>query len=206
MVALTGSLAVMNVTETADFDYLLVTQPGRLWLARAFAVTFGRVVRRFGSTLCVNLLLSENALAWPHHDLYSAREICQMIPITGINVYRRLRAANAWTESILPNSTFSAPTLEQISVDDAANQTQRLLELPLRCPVGTRLERWAMNFQISRIARRWGRGEETQFSGDVCQSNFHDHRQSTQEAFERRLLSIESPLPFTLSGDEVARG
>src|SRR5688572_11989008 len=39
MVALTGALAVRNPAhENDDFDYMLVTQPGRVWLARACAI------------------------------------------------------------------------------------------------------------------------------------------------------------------------
>ncbi len=191
MVALTGSLAVMNILGNHDFDYMLVTQPGRLWTARAFAVTFGRIMRPFGHRICVNLLLSENALAWHQHDLYSAREICQMIPIMGMDVYRRLRANNAWTESILPNSSLSMPDLVQVSAPSGTNAIQRLIEISLG---GERLEQWAMNFQLQRIAHKWGTGDETSFSADVCQSNFHNHRKWTQEVFEKKLMGIKSPL------------
>jgi hypothetical protein len=48
MAGLTGSVAVKNLSKGADMDFMLVTQPGRLWTARAFAVIFGRVMRLFG--------------------------------------------------------------------------------------------------------------------------------------------------------------
>ncbi|MEP6894670.1 MAG: hypothetical protein ABI986_03590, partial [Chloroflexota bacterium] len=58
MVALTGSLAVMNSSGDADFDYMLVAAPNRVWTARAFALLFNRFTRLFGHTLCPNLIVS----------------------------------------------------------------------------------------------------------------------------------------------------
>src|SRR6185503_308019 len=136
MVALTGSLAVLNVSKNADFDYMLVTSPGRVWTARAFAVAFGRVMRLFGHRICVNLLVSEHTLPWERHDLYTAREICQMIPVTGVNVYQRLRVENAWTEDVLPNAKLSAPNIIQMSDRNTLRTIQYLLELILRGRLG----------------------------------------------------------------------
>src|SRR5262245_28706486 len=112
MVALTGSLAVMNVSKDHDFDYMLVTAPGRVWTARAFALALNRLTRSRGYTLCPNLIVSETALDCPLHDLYSARELYQMIPIAGMDMYRRLLAANVWATEYLPNAwqTSEAPT------------------------------------------------------------------------------------------------
>src|SRR5574341_660037 len=45
MVALTGSLAVMNVSNPADFDYMLIAAPGRGWRARAVALALNRLTR-----------------------------------------------------------------------------------------------------------------------------------------------------------------
>ena len=191
MVALTGSLAVMNISGNHDFDYMLVTRFGRLWTARAFAVTFGRIMRPFGHRICVNLLISERALAWQQCDLYSAREICQMIPISGVEVYRRFCAANAWTESILPNSGLFTYDRVPVSSPSRKNTIQKLLEISLR---SERLEEWAMRFQLARMTHKWGTGDETCFSADVCQSNFHNHRKSTQDLFEKKLSGIESLL------------
>lgn len=199
MVALTGSLAVLNISKNADFDYMLVTSTGRMWMARAFAVTFGRIMRLFGHRICINLLVSENALAWHRHDLYTAREICQMIPVTGMSVYQRLRVENAWTQDVFPNAELSPPNLIPISARDNPKIIQYLLEVVLRGTLGAWLERWTMKFQLLRMARKYGASDEIIFSVDVCQANFHQHRRVTQEAFQRKLATfgVESEVTAT---------
>jgi hypothetical protein len=189
MTALTGSLAVKNPSTGADMDYMLVTHAGRLWTARAFAVTFGRLIRLFGDRICVNLLVSEKTLSWPMRDLYSAREFCQMILITGADVYQQVRDANAWTESILPN--FSGVINRHISLfQNAALWFQRILEIPFNGRAGDRLEQWARNYQLRHISRKYGEGDESSFSADLCQTNFHNHRQQAGEHFQARLSSL----------------
>jgi hypothetical protein len=193
MVALTGSLAVMNSSRNADFDYMLVTAPNRVWTARAFALLLNRITRLFGHTLCPNLIVSENALAWSVHDIYSARELCQMIPVTGKHVYRMLMDTNQWTKDFLPNVK---QTSEVSETSEAL--IQKLLELSLRDRLGDRFEIWEMSRKIARFSKQEGFGEETIFTAEVCQGNFHHHRKWTREAFEEKLsnLSIDSPLPM----------
>ena len=189
MVALTGSLAVLNISKNADFDYMLVTSPGRVWTARAFALLYNRFVGWFGHTICPNLIVSENSLEWPLHDLYSARELCQMIPITGMNVYRRLLEANQWTKDFLPNAFLDSGSLLP-TVQKLASAFQTLLEFPLRGKLGDRFEQWEMNRKIARFSKQQGFGEETIFNAEVCQGNFHHHRKWTREAFEEKIIQF----------------
>jgi hypothetical protein len=190
MVALTGSLAVLNVSKLVDFDYMLVTAHGRLWTARAFALAFNRLTRLQGFTLCPNLIITESMLEWPVHDLYSARELCQMIPIVGLDVYSRLMQANQWVESFLPNAFMNSDGLPP-KPQERSPALQSLLELPLRGVLGNRLEAWEMNHKIARFTRQHGYGEETVFNADVCQGNFDHHRSWTYEALEKRLAEFE---------------
>ena len=196
MVALTGSLAVMNVSRDQDFDYMLVTAPGRVWTARAFALAFNRLTRLQGRTLCPNLIISETMLEWPLHDLYSARELYQMILIKGRDVYSRLMDANQWAKELLPNAHVSEPPANNQTSDVSM---QKLLELPLQGKLGNQFEKWEMKRKIARFSRQAGFGDETIFDAEVCQGNFHHHRRRTREVFEERLSTLAA-----VSGGEVA--
>jgi len=196
MVALTGSLAVMNSSNDADFDFMLVTASGRVWIARAFALLFNRVTRLFGHTLCPNLIISENALIWSRHDLYSARELCQMIPISGMNVYHKLMQANGWIRDFLPNAIVQ---VSKTSKSTKALQ-QKLLELPLQGILGDRIERWEMKRKIARFTQQEGFSDETIFNADMCQGNFDHHRDSTQKMFEERLSALRADSELEVEG------
>ncbi len=192
MVALTGSLALLNSEANADLDYMLVAVHGRVWMARAFALLFGRLTRLFGYTLCPNLIISDRVLAWRQRDVYTAREICQMIPIAGSAVYSHLRCINDWTGHFLPNAS-STPPLTEASADSRP-LVQLIQEWALSGKLGDRLEAWEMDRKIRRFSQQAGFGAETLFDADMCQGNFHHHGAQTRQALRDRLaqLGIES--------------
>jgi hypothetical protein len=189
MVALTGSLAMLNLSKNPDMDYMIVAKHGRVWTARAFAIALGKFAQVFGDTICPNLIVSEHALEWPLHDLYSARELCQMIPIIGNDLYLRLFAANSWVESILPNA---CP--KQSSEVSEISEIWRLGEFPLSGSLGEKFESWEMTRKITRFSNQPGFGAETVFTADVCQGNFHHHRKWTDAVYQERLSSLGFPL------------
>lgn len=185
MVALTGSLAMLNISKNADFDYMLVAAKGRVWTARAFALALNRLARLFGHTICPNLIVSESTLEWRLHDLYSARELVQMIPITGMDVYRRVMEVNAWVRELLPNRSHDFS--REYKATKVATAFQPFTEFFLRGKFGDKLERWEMTRKIARFSKQPGFGEETVFTAEVCQGNFHHHRKWTHEAFREKM-------------------
>jgi hypothetical protein len=193
MAALTGSLAVFNASQNADFDYMLVAASGRVWTARAFALLFNRLTRMRGHTLCPNLIVSENALAWSVRDAYSAHELCQMIPVSGMDTYRKLMQANDWVKDFLPNAFREISAQWRKIEQNEMSAVQKLLEPPLSGKSGDRLERWEMRRKIARLSKQDGFGEETVFNAEICQGNFDHHRRRTKKMLEERLEKVRTP-------------
>jgi hypothetical protein len=187
MVGLTGSLAVANCDDAADLDYMLVAAHGRVWTARAFALLFGRATAIFGHTLCPNLIISEQVLEWPQRDLYSARELCQMVPIFGGEVYSRLRQANAWIKALLPNAG-DAPGSN--SIPSVHFLWRASVEFPLRQSLWDPLEAWEMERKTRRFTSQRGYGVETVFNETTCQGNFDHHGTQTRDAYRHRLRML----------------
>jgi len=163
---------------------MLVTAPGRLWTARAFVLLFGRLTRLLGYTICPNLIVSQSSLEWHRQDLYSARELCQMIPINGQDVYQKLMQENEWVQEVLPNAMME---LGGSSPKQQNSLLQKSLEFLLSGRLGDRFENWEMNRKVARFSKQAGFGEETIFNVEICQGNFDHHRQWTQDELQQRL-------------------
>ncbi len=173
MVAVTGSLAANNPTDSADIDLMIITAPGRLWLTRLLILAVVQLARRQQIELCPNYILTENALALRDQTIYAAHELSRLIPITGQAVYRRLMDANQWRYAFLPNAHAY-----QFPADRRQPKVKRLLETMLATAVGSRLEAWEQRRKIGRLSAMTPAGEST-FEADVCKGHFHLHQTTT---------------------------
>ncbi len=187
MVAVTGSLAVNNADANADVDYLIVAANDRVWLARACVILIVRLARRRSHIeLCPNFILSERALAFPP-TLYNAREIAQMMPLSGLPVYHQLRQANPWTSDFLPNAAGLPENQATISPAAPPGWPARFVEAVLRTPAGSALEKWEMQRKIRRFRQLTDQHTEANFTADWCKGHFHDHSQRIMAAYRQRL-------------------
>src|SRR5260370_36997232 len=81
-----------------------MAERGRVWLCRAIVVGLVRTAALRGVELCPNYFLSERALVLDERNLFTAHEAAQMVPLTGIETYQRMRTLHRWTETFLPNA------------------------------------------------------------------------------------------------------
>ncbi|MCG3211497.1 MAG: hypothetical protein FOGNACKC_05143 [Anaerolineae bacterium] len=185
MVAITGSLAVNNIESGADIDYLIVTEPGRLWVCRALSIVLVRLVALRGQVICPNYFISKNALVFEQRTLYTAHELMQMVPLAGLDVYTRILQLNSWAANFLPNAEgvlSPEPRCQPIF-----QPARRLAEVALHTPVGDRLEQWEMNRKIRKFSRRGDNHTEIAFCRDWCKGHFDGHEQRVLAAFNQRV-------------------
>jgi hypothetical protein len=188
MVAVTGALAMDNNAD-GDIDYLIVTEPGRLWLCRALIVGLVRVAALKRTELCPNYFLSERALVLEERNLFTAHEVTQMVPLAGIATYQQLRDLNRWTDQFLPNATGAPRRMATVEPDRRG--TRRLLESTLRSRVCGPLERWEMARKVRKLGSRGNGHAEAAFGPDWCKGHFGDHGQATLARYAERLKAID---------------
>jgi hypothetical protein len=191
LVSVTGSLAVDNPRDGIDdIDYLVVTRPGRLWLCRALIILMVKYGHRRGAHLCPNYLLTENVLFFEDNNLFTAREMLQMIPLYGRDSYLKMREINNWVTTYLPQGT--GLNLERLNDRLSAGQCslKKAAEFILGGLVGDILEEVLQKIQITKHtnqAKKYGALDKVVFTPDMCKGHYDGHNNRTMAAYQRRL-------------------
>src|SRR5687767_3892253 len=143
MVALSGSLAHLNAERSADLDLFVITAPHRVW---SVTVSLLVIARLFGwrRRMCLNYVISEDALRVEPPDLFSANQIIHLRPILGDDVFARFVDANPFVREIYPN--FALPP--ELSKPPAPTFAKATVGKPSAKPL---LER-VMSFGVAQAA------------------------------------------------------
>ena len=195
MVAVTGSLAMNNVENNPDIDYLVVTVGGRLWMVRAIILAVARLASLHGIRLCPNYLVTEQALVFEEQTLYAAHELAQMIPLFGMEVYWRIIRMNRWTERFLPNAEGLPPLMGRIPGGDTINGMKSAAEAALLKSPGVWFEKWEMDRKIRILSYQQSSSPESRFGADYCKGHKDRHAEHTEQILRERLENLRLEMP-----------
>ena len=192
MVAVTGALAMNNVDPGDDIDYLIVTEPGRLWLTRGFIVGIAKLVRACGDTLCPNYLISSRALRMDRRDLYVAHELAQMVPIHGQAMAARLWAENAWCRDLLPNAYCRELDRTSDRLPVGVRLVKALAQTLLWLPPGDWVEQWEQRRKVAKLSGQVPpHVGEALYTADVCKGHDHGHGERIMQLWQSRTAARE---------------
>ena len=187
LVAVTGALAMDNVGAADDIDFLVVTTPGRVWLARMWIIGVVRLARQIGVQLCPNYILAGTVLEQTQHDLFMAHEIVQMVPLAGHNLYCQMRVANAWVTDFLPNADSLPRPEPDRSPGGLGLWLQRLAESWLGGHLGDRLERWERKRKLEKFGAQLRQaGSAAVLDEAQVKGHFNDYGHKAMAAYEMR--------------------
>jgi len=187
LAALSGACAHGNATDD-DVDVFLVTRRGRPWMVTLLLMIASKLagLRR---SLCVNYVVSEEGLALPEHDRFTAAEITALRPLAGRETYRRFIGANPWAAAYQPNF-FAAYGRDPSRVPERAGSPR--LEALLNAVGGDRLETLARRVLEPYLRRRLP-GAGVDLSDRRLKLHGHDHRPVVSRAFSSE-VEIEGEL------------
>ena len=188
MVSVTGALAVNNVDHDADVDYLIVTEPGRVWLCRTMVVQIVRLARLGGVVICPNWLLAADALTLADRSLFAARELSQMVPLTGLELYRRMRRLNPWAAVFLPNA--AGPPCPVAEAAPPSKAWTGFTERMLLGRTGAGAEVWMRRRKAREILRANPETPEVVLDRHQCKGHVDAHGERIRRAYAERLSTL----------------
>ena len=186
MVALSGSLAHLNAETSADLDLFVITAPHRVW-----SVTLSLLViaRLFGwrRRLCLNYVVSENALRVEPADLFSANQIIHLRPIVGDDVFARFVDANPFVREFYPN--FRPPGHQAIR--PSGQGLKALLERVLcfgAAQIAERVARAIYGWHLNRRAASWRSRDQVRLDAECLKLHTSSHRAAALERYDTAVL------------------
>ena len=115
LIGISGSLSVNNSEKDDDIDLFIISSKNSVWTTRFILILFllmgGKYRRRndiqIAGKFCLNMIMDETVLELPkkRHDLYTAHEVSQMLPVfSRNNTYDHFLEANKWVLGFMTNS------------------------------------------------------------------------------------------------------
>jgi hypothetical protein len=186
MIALSGSVAHMNLESDGDLDLFIVTRGRRVWSVTVAMVMLAKLFRR-RRTLCANFVIADSRLALEQQDLFTANQVIHLKPITGGDLYPEFLAANPFVARCYPNSGQIAPFTPPFRTATALNRLKPAFELILGLPSYPveALCRSAYGWYLRRRSAGWRSPGQVRLQRDALKLHTQSHRQSILDRFER---------------------
>jgi len=186
LVALSGSIAHLNLEASGDLDLFIVTRGHRVWTVTVAVLLLAKLIRR-RRIVCANFILADTRLALEQRDLFTANQVIHLRPLIGGDLLDEFTAANPFVTWWYPNSAVRLdedPLIPTYTRGLARAKT--LLELALRvpAPLVEAMCRSLYAWHLRRRAGSWRSPDQVKLRSDYLKLHTQSHRHSVLERFD----------------------
>lgn len=148
-VGISGSLSKNVADEKADFDFFIITQANRLWIARTMMHIYKKFTFLAGRQhrYCMNYYVDEEGMQLTNQNIFTAIEIKTLLPVAGKQVIDDFFLSNEWVNSFLPVCPFKS----QDKPDKRKSWIKRLGEWVWNGTAGDKLD----DYLLAVTTKRW---------------------------------------------------
>jgi len=184
MVALSGSIAHLNLEPGGDLDLLLVTRGARVWSTAVMVVVVAKLLRR-RATLCANFVVAETALTFEQKDLFTASQVINLRPLIGDETYRRIVRCNPFVRDFYPNFHASSAGSFRVRQPRFLRAAKAAAEFVLFVPslLAERVCRSAYRAYLRRRAATWESPEQVVLGDTILKLHTKSHRSEILSRF-----------------------
>lgn len=183
-VCISGSLSKGTMDKDGDIDYFIVTEPGRLWVARTFLILFKKLFL-FNSRkyFCVNYFIDTAHLAIEDRNLFTATEIIFAKPMRDAGSFQQFLNANKWAKIFYPNAGLHSTDIPETK----SGWLKRFSEKLLKGSYGEWLDDKFFRITLRRWKKKFPHLQESHFEVDF-RSRKHVSKHHPQ-GFQRVVLT-----------------
>lgn len=157
-VAISGSLSKGVLHADGDFDFFIITNKNRLWIARTLMVLYKKLFlfnsRKF---FCVNYFIDDESLIIHEQNRFTATEIVTLIPIAG-EVFHAFYNSNNWTKNYFDVVPKSVAIRNQ-----QKNWFSRFIMYLFKGNLGERMDLWCLQITLKRWRKKFNDFDEHKF-------------------------------------------
>ncbi len=186
MVALSGSIAHLNLERDGDLDLFIVTRGRHVWTVTVAVVVLAKLMRQ-RRVVCANFVVADSHLALEQQDLFTANQIIHLKPLAGASLFGALLAANPFVAWFYPNFRADAPPAPEPR--GALDREQPLVErlLGVVSPAIEALCRGAYGWHLRRRSSSWRSPEQVRLEPDYLKLHTQSHRRHVLERLDLAL-------------------
>jgi hypothetical protein len=191
MIALSGSIAHLNLEGTGDLDLFIVTRGRRVWSTTVAVVVLSKLMglRRI---VCANFVVADSRLVLEQQDLFTASQVIHLKPLVGRDVFLQLLDKNPFVFRFYPNfhaaDAASLPFRPSRSLGWLRGLLERVLA-PI-APLAEAICRSAYRSYLRRRAASWRSPAQVRLQADCLKLHTQSHRQSVLDRFDKSVQSI----------------
>jgi hypothetical protein len=190
-----GSLSKGYIDDESDLDFFVVTEPGRLWIARTLLVMYKRIIlgnshKRF----CINYFIDSAHLAIEEKNLFTATELATVIPLFSYSLYTELHHHNIWLKKFFPNYESRSRETEVLPERKVVTKILELFLQPFAYP----LERLTMAMTFNRWKRLYGSYQSEDFkiafktTKHVSKNHPRHFQKKVMERYHEKLIQFSN--------------
>ena len=182
-VSVSGSLSKGTMDKDGDIDYVIVTEPGRLWVSRTMLVLFKKIfLLNSKKYFCVNYFIDTERLSIPDRNLFVATEIAFLQPMVNKTIHDEFISSNHWVNLFYPNRELQARS--EIS-ELSAGFLKRTIEKMLAKNFGEWLDEKCLRITLNRWRKKFPHISDLDFDVDFrSKKNVSKHH---PQGFQRKV-------------------
>jgi hypothetical protein len=191
LVALSGSIAHLNLDGDGDLDLFIVARGEHVWSVTVAAIVLAKLLGR-RRTLCANFVLSDAALTLGPQDLFTASQIIHLKPIVGEELFRQLLSVNPFVARFYPNFHASPASMPGLGAIATLAPVKRVVEWLGAGPaaVAEAVCRRLYRAYLTRRAAGWQSPQQVRLERNCLKLHTQSHRDTVLTRFDRAVHDV----------------